>query len=157
MRQNREVIQAWLDGKVIEFRSNSKSQWMNFSKDTTVNPMTFQDLEWRVKPVKKVSYRALIDSGLIITFYNRCFTSKSPYKLSRMLIRCEDYYKDEDGITWDCIQFENKLKQVVSASDFKKLVSAGFDVEEIFSYSDDSDDDKQVAIILEGIQEGYTL
>ena len=122
--------------------------------DEDHSPMTDTDMSCRVKPkLKQVDYQVLIDSKVLAAF-----TIMHYGVISRITqVKRDNYYIDTQGNTWDEIVFEDGLRQVVSASTFKKLVVAGFAVKEILSYSDDSDDDEQVVIILEGVQEGYTL
>ena len=50
MRKHDEVIRAWLDGKDIEFRSSNERPWNPFDARAFRNPMTYTELEWRIKP-----------------------------------------------------------------------------------------------------------
>ena len=153
MRKNEEVIRAWLDGKAIEYLNSwGWAEWNDNEDDHS--PMADRDINWRVKPeLKKVDYQVLIDAKLFVKF-----TMMHHAIISRLTqINWDNLYMDDNGTSWDGIMFEEGLKQVVSASTFKKLILAGFDLQEILSYSDDSVDDEQVLIILEGVREGYTL
>ena len=169
MRKHKEVIQAWLDGKDIQFKANTRNEWADFSEELVSNPMTFSFMEWRIKPeIKQVDCQALIDSELLMYFYDTAGKHKSGYVIGKLKSHNETiykdhrgsyktYYKDHRGTYWDCIAFKDDLRQVVSASVLNKLILGGFDVQDMWSYSESYKEDTQVVVILKGIQEGYTL
>ena len=148
-----ELLRAIADGKDVHYKYRNSIDWYEINDDNiavAINNLT----EWRTKPeLKQVDYQALIDTKVLVAF-----TIMHYGAISRLTqVKGDNYYIDAQGNAWGEIAFEEGLKQVVSASTYKKLVVAGFDVKEILSYSDDSDDDEQVVIILEGTQQGYTL
>ena len=53
MIKHDEVIRAWLDGKEIEFRSSNERPWTPFDARAFINPMTYTEIEWRIKPDAK--------------------------------------------------------------------------------------------------------
>lgn len=155
MRQHAEVVQAWLDGKDIQYRYENCNNWLDVTEKSLANPMTYRKLGWRVKPeVKQVDYQVVIDSELLVSFYNMF---DSGYLMDKLKSHNEDRYADHSGNYWDCIGLMDNLRQVVSASALKKLILGGWDVKEILSYSESHEEDEQVVIILKGVQEGYTL
>ena len=46
---NKEIIQAYLDGKDIQYRLFEDTSWTDFSKNNACNPMQ-HDIYWRIKP-----------------------------------------------------------------------------------------------------------
>ena len=154
MREHKEVIQAWLDGKDIQFKSARQVEWADFTEDLVTNPMTFQLAEWRIKPeLKKVDYQVLIDSKLLVKF-----TMMHHAIISRLTkINWDNLYMDDNGTLWDGIMFEEGLKQVVIHDTAKALLGAGFEFEKVFTNYTDSHKDVFHTIILKGVREGYTL
>jgi hypothetical protein len=51
MIEHKEVIQAWLDGKEIEYKICEGSDW--FPIVQYVNPISSPQYEWRVKPTTR--------------------------------------------------------------------------------------------------------
>jgi len=157
MRKHEEVIRAWLDGKTIQRYNAFDDVWVS-SVNQWLNPKYFYEFEWRVKPeLKQVDYQALIDSELLVSFYDKVGKHKSSFVIGKLKSYGETRCIDHKGNYWDCIAFKEDLRQVVSASALKKLILGGFDVQEILPYSESHEEDEQVVVILKGIQEGYTL
>jgi len=159
MIKHKEVIQAWLDGKDIQFKSNTRNEWADFSEELVSNPMTFQSIEWRVKPeVKQVDYQALIDSELLVSFYNMFDSGETPYLIDKLKSYNETHCIDHKGNYWDCICPIDDLRQVIDTRMLDKLNNAGFLFSTLCDFVDYKDKDSpKTVIILQGIQDGYTL
>lgn len=79
MRKHKEVIEAWLSGKDIQFKSHRGDKWQDYSENYISNPMYSPDLQWRIKPKETkeeihcisipISTRALKD----FTGFNICY------------------------------------------------------------------------------------
>ena len=52
-RKHAEIIRAWLDGKTIEWQHPTGLYWSELDESgysyEPENPMTYENLEWRVK------------------------------------------------------------------------------------------------------------
>ena len=64
-----EVLRAIADGKKVQWKTKDKSDkaWITFRIDTAVNPITHEQLDWRVKPEPKhdvVRYFCLYPNGI---------------------------------------------------------------------------------------------
>ena len=152
-----ELLRAIADGKDVHYKFRDSIDWYKINDDNiavAINNLA----EWRIEPdAKKVDYQALIDSELLVSFYNMFDSGETPYSISSLKSYNETHYKDHVGNHWDCVWVIDDLRQVVSASTLKKLILVGWDVKEILSYSESHEEDEQVVIILKGIQDGYTL
>ena len=62
MRTHDEIIKAWLEGKDIEFKRLNSDDWILFTHNTTINPMTYSSYCWRVK---QSIYAEYFDNHLI--------------------------------------------------------------------------------------------
>ncbi len=154
MGKHEEVIRAWLDGKEIEFRSSNERPWKPFDARAFTNPMTYTELEWRIKPeLKQVDYQALIDAKLFVTM----FSHRDSRVLTSRLADFDEYYLFTDtGGGLGSMEFEKGLRQVTTTDTIYKLWKAGFSVETEGAYCNSSKEDLCI-IILEGVREGYTL
>lgn len=158
MRKHKEVIQAWLDGKDIQYKIDINGIWKTFSDSTTINPMTYEYPEWRIKPTKTVDYQTLIDAKMLVGFTDADghFTGHSV--ISRLTqIDCHNTYVDDSGASWDVIMFEEGLMQVVTQDTAMDLYNAGFEFDTLFSNYTDYHDEVFHTIILKGVEDGYTL
>jgi hypothetical protein len=158
MRKHEEVIKAWLDGKDIQYKYKNGTKWLDTSKDVSANPMTYNELMWRVKPVLvQVDYDALVDSNLIVDLYD------STDMLHGKMTTLEGYYSYQikpfiahDEEQHSKLAFFENILQVVSEKDLRILNHGGFETELVSSYYNDRGQPYCV-IRLVGIQEGYTL
>ena len=159
MIKHKEVIQAWLDGKDIQFKSNTRNEWADFSEELVSNPMTFSFMEWRIKPeIKQVDCQALIDSELLMYFYDTAGKHKSGYVIGKLKSYNENYYKDHTGSYWDCICLKDDLRQVIDTSKLDQLYKAGFEFVNLGNYTKHNSSIVHKSVInLLGIQDGYTL
>ena len=158
MIKHKEVIQAWLDGKVIECKTSHG--WLEWGgNEYAYSPITDIDMSWRIKPVtKQVDYQALIDAKMLVAFTDADGYYSSHSHISRLAqIDYDNLYIDDFGASWEVIVFEEGLKQVISPSTSKKLVSAGFYVEVESAYRCPKMKDDLYIVVLTGIMEGYTL
>lgn len=155
MRKHEEVIRAWLDGKDIQYKYKNGTKWLDTSKEVSVNPMTYNELMWRIKPeLKQVDYQALIDAKLFVTL----FSHRDSRVLTSRLADFDEYHmfidKAEGGL--GSMEFEKGLRQVTTTDTVYKLWKAGFSVETEGAYCNSLKEDLCI-VILEGVREGYTL
>ena len=159
MIKHKDVLIAIAYGKPVQILKGEK--WETIDDLLLVNPFSMSHWEWRVKPeVKQVDYQALIDSGLLILFYDTAGISKRDYVIGKLKACTDEYYEDDYGNHWNCICFKENLRQVVTDSQLQEINDAGFDYIDVHSFyegaSDGSDELYQV-IKLTGVREGYTL
>jgi hypothetical protein len=90
MRKHDEVIRAWLDGKDIQYKYKNDTKWLDTSKEVSVNPMTYNELMWRIKPEART---IVIPS--IIKLKN--VTASFDEDKREIIVKFEEAGEDSDG------------------------------------------------------------
>ena len=161
---NKRALMAIAEGKNVEILKSHK--WELVEDLTLANPISMPHWTWRPavegKPeVKQVDYQALIDSELFISFYvyNAGGTPKSDYVIGKLKAYTNEYYEDNHGDRWSCIVFKEDLRQVVDTSKLYQLDYAGFEFIDLGDYTENHNSGivHKSVILLQGVQEGYTL
>lgn len=72
MRKHKEVIMAWLDGKDIQYKIVANDPWITIPDSMAINPITYQDLEWRIKPeAKTITIPIFSNASNVAAYFNR--------------------------------------------------------------------------------------
>ena len=63
-----EIIQAWKDGKRLQWKSTQLSEWTNYTDKSC--PKSFVSIEYRIRPPEKTKYyKYICKSNRISRFY----------------------------------------------------------------------------------------
>ena len=157
---NKQALQAIIGGHDIEiFKSHG---WELVEDITTVNPLSLPNWTFRrAVEWKEVCYKSLINSQLVVKLHDLDAPDFAigPLADINLSMHSEAPYISLNRTYWEDIDFNYRLKQVVSDETLSELTEGGWFLHTYHSFylEDPKDTALYHVVVLIGPQNGYTL